>query len=118
RRFAVTVPFVDLRAQHDPLAGEIQQAIARVVSAGDFILGKDVRAFEQEFAAFCGVKHAVGVDSGISSLELALRALNIAPGDEVITVSHTFIATVSSISFTGATPIFVDIDPATYNMDV
>ena len=113
-----TVPFVDLHAMHDPCAREIQEAIARVVAGGDFILGKDVRAFEEEFAAFCGVKHAVGVDSGISSLELALRGLNIGAGDEVITVSHTFIATVSSISFTGATPVFVDIDPVTYNLDV
>jgi dTDP-4-amino-4,6-dideoxygalactose transaminase len=112
-----SVPFVDLHAQHDPCAAEIGQAIARVIEAGDFILGEDVRAFEEEFASYCGVKHAVGVDSGISSLELALRALDIGPGDEVITVSHTFIATVSSISFTGATPIFVDIDPVTYNMD-
>lgn len=112
------IPFVDLHPQHDPLAGEIHQAIARVASAGDFILGNDVRAFEEEFAAFCGAKFAVGVDSGISSLELALRAMNIGPGDEVITVSHTFIATVSSISFTGATPVFVDIDPAAYNIDV
>jgi dTDP-4-amino-4,6-dideoxygalactose transaminase len=111
------VPFVDLQAQHAPLLSDIQQAIARVSSAGDFILGKDVRAFEEEFAAYCQATQAIGVDSGISALELSLRARGIGPGDEVITVSHTFIATVSSISFTGARPVFVDVDPATYTMD-
>jgi dTDP-4-amino-4,6-dideoxygalactose transaminase len=111
------IPFVDLQAQHAPLAAEIQQAIARVSLAGDFILGRDVRAFEEEFAVYCQAAHGIGVDSGISALELSLRALGIAPGDEVITVSHTFIATASSISFTGAKPVFVDVDPATYTMD-
>jgi dTDP-4-amino-4,6-dideoxygalactose transaminase len=111
------VPFVDLHAQHDPCAQEMHQAIDRVISAGDFILGKDVKEFEEEFARYCGTKFAVGVDSGISSLELAMRALGIGAGDEVITVSHTFIATVSSVTFTGATPVLVDIDPATYNID-
>jgi dTDP-4-amino-4,6-dideoxygalactose transaminase len=113
----LSVPFVDLHTQHEPCAQEIRQAIDRVISAGDFILGKDVREFEQEFAAYCGAKFAVGVDSGVSSLELALRALDIGPGDEVITVSHTFIATVSSITAAGATPVLVDIDPVTYNID-
>ena len=114
---ANNVPFVDMAALHAPLMPQIEQAMHRVATTGDFILGKDVTAFEQEFAAYCGTKFAVGVDSGISALELILRSHGIGAGDEVITVSHTFIATASSISFTGATPVFVDVDPATFNMD-
>ena len=111
------VPFVDLKAIHESLAAELSEAMQRVMRNGDFILGKDVELFEQEFAGYCGARHAVGVDSGISALELTLRAHGIGPGDEVITVSHTFIATVSAIAFTGASPVMIDVDPATYNMD-
>ena len=111
------IPFVDLKAQYKSIAGEVDAAMHAVVERGDFILGKDVELFEQEFAAYCGAGYAVGLDTGISALELALRALGIGPGDEVITVSHTFIATVSAISFTGATPVFVDIRPDTYTID-
>lgn len=111
------VPFVDLKAQDAPISSEIESAMSRVISNGDFILGKDVEAFEREFADYCGAKHAVGLDTGISALELSLRALGVGVGDEVITVSHTFIATASAISFTGAKPVFVDIDPLTYNLD-
>lgn len=112
------IPFLDLKAQYREISRDVQEAIGRVIENADFILGKELSLFEREFAAYCGVEHAVGVDSGISALELALRAAGIGKGDEVITVSHTFIATVSAISFTGAKPIFVDVDPLTYTMDV
>jgi dTDP-4-amino-4,6-dideoxygalactose transaminase len=111
------IPFVNLKAQYESLESEIQKAITNVLVKTDFILGNDVAAFENEFAQYCGSKYAVSLDSGISALELGLRALGVGPGDEVITVSFTFIATVSSISFTGAKPVLVDIDPATYNID-
>ena len=114
----MNVPFVDLRAQYESLAGEVQQAISAVLERGDFILGKETGLFEEEFAAYCGTAYAVGVDSGTSALKLALRAFGIGPGDEVITVANTFIATASAISCTGASPILVDADPRTYNIDV
>lgn len=113
----MNVQFVDLKAQYETIAPEVDEAIRRVVANADFILGKDVELFEQEFAAYCDVKYAVGLDSGMSALELALRTYNIGEGDEVITVSHTFSATAFSISLTGARPVFVDVDPHTYNMD-
>jgi len=116
-RGAPGVPFVDLRAQYRAIAAEVDEAMQRVVANADFILGKDLDLFDQEFAAYCGARYAVGLDSGISALELALRAHDIGAGDEVITVAHTFIATVSAISFTGARPVFVDVDPRTYCMD-
>lgn len=112
------VPFVDLKAQYKTIAGEVDEALHNVVSNADFILGKDVELFEHEFAHFCEADYAVGVDSGTSALELALRAYGIGEGDEVITVSHTFIATVAAISYTGARPVLIDIDPDTYNIDV
>jgi dTDP-4-amino-4,6-dideoxygalactose transaminase len=111
------IPFVDLKAQYNSIADEINGAIANVLQRGDFILGQDVRLFEEEFAAWCGVKHAVGVDSGLSALELALRAHDIGPGDEVITAANTFIATALGISATGARPVLVDHDPKTYTID-
>jgi dTDP-4-amino-4,6-dideoxygalactose transaminase len=111
------VPFVDLKAQYQTIAAEVDEAMHRVISEADFILGKEVELFEQEFAAYCETKYAVGVDTGISALTLSLRAHGIGAGDEVITVANTFIATVSAISFTGASPVFVDVDPTTYNMD-
>lgn len=111
------VPFVDLKAQYETIAPEVDTAIRRVVTDADFILGLDVELLEQEFAQFSGADYAVGVDSGTSALELALRAHGIGEGDEVITVSHTFIATVSAISSTGARPVLVDIDQDTYNID-
>jgi dTDP-4-amino-4,6-dideoxygalactose transaminase len=113
----MNVPFVDLKAQYQAVGAETDAAMRRVISEADFILGKDVERFEQEFADYCEAKYAVGLDSGISALELALRAHGIGDGDEVITVSHTFIATVSSISFTGARPVFVEVKPDTYTMD-
>src|SRR5262245_30558929 len=111
------VDFVDLKAQYAALSPEVDTAIQQCLANADFILGKDVELFEQEFAAFCGVAHAVGVDSGMSALELALRGFSIGEGDEVITVSHTFSATAFAISATGATPVFVDVDNRTYNMN-
>jgi len=114
----MNVPFVDLRAQYQSLTSAVQQAITAVLERGDFILGEEVRLFEKEFAAYCGVTQAIGVDSGTSALELALRAFDIGPGDEVITAANTFIASALPISYTGATPVLVDTDPQTYTMDV
>ncbi|GAC1510851.1 MAG: DegT/DnrJ/EryC1/StrS family aminotransferase [Candidatus Dormibacteraceae bacterium] len=111
------LPFVDLKAQHAAIATEVEAAIQRVVTNADFILGGDVAAFEDEFATYCGAAHAVGLDSGMSALELGMRAMGIGPGDEVITPAGSFIASSSAISFTGATPIWVDVDPRTYNID-
>lgn len=112
------VPFVDLRAQYQSLAAGVQQAISAVLERGDFVLGREVSQFEEEFAAYCEAEYAVGVDSGTSALELALRAFDIGPGDEVITAANTFIATAFAVSYTGATPVFVDVDPQTYTIDV
>ncbi len=99
------------------LQPEIDAAIARVLASGQFILGPEVRAFEREFAAYCGIEHAVGVDSGTSAIQLALLACGIGPGDEVITVSHTAVATVAAIDLTGARPALVDIDPTRFTLD-
>jgi len=96
---------------------EIEDAVARVLESGWYILGKEVTAFEEEFAAYIGVRHAIGAASGTDALELALRACGIGHGDAVITVSHTAVATVAAIELAGATPVLVDIDPATYTMD-
>jgi dTDP-4-amino-4,6-dideoxygalactose transaminase len=112
------VPFVDLKAQYNAIAHEVGTAIDAVLKSGGFILGREVGLFEEEFAAYCETQYAVGVDSGTSALELALRAYDIGPGDEVITTANTFIATALAISHTGAKPVLVDIDPQTYNMDV
>lgn len=111
------VPFVDLVTQHAELQAEIEEAAASVMRRASFILGPDVSGFEEEFATYCGADHAIGVDSGTSALELILRAYEIGPGDEVITVANTFVATALAIAFTGATPVLVDIDPETYTMD-
>ncbi len=113
----MTIPLVDLKAQYLSIKDEIDAAIQRVVDSTSFILGPDVRAFEEEFARFCGVQHAVGVDSGTAALHLAFLACGIGPGDEVITTPHTFIATIGMLGRVGARPVFVDIDPQTYNID-
>jgi dTDP-4-amino-4,6-dideoxygalactose transaminase len=113
-----TVPFVDLRAQYDSIEDDVRAAIDGVIESSEFILGTELDLFEREFADFCGSRHAVGVDSGTSALELALRAFGIGPGDEVITVANTFVATAFAISYTGATPVLVDCDSATSNLDV
>src|SRR5207237_5864841 len=107
------VPFVDLGAQYRAIAAEINHAISKVIQETDFILGREVRLFEEEFAAFCEARYAVGVDSGTSALELALRAFDIGPGDEVITAANSFIASALGISHVGANPVLVDVDPCT-----
>lgn len=112
------IAFSDLSAQHGPLQDDLSAAIARVVSSGQFVLGEEVVAFEQEFSRFCGATHGIGVNSGTSALHLAMLAAGIGPDDEVITVPFTFVATVAAIRYTGAVPVFVDIDPATLTMDV
>jgi len=112
------IPLIDLKAQYLELKPEIDAAIARVFESSQFILGAETEAFEEEFAAYCGVDHAIGVNSGTSALHLALLAAGIGPGDEVITVPFTFFATVATIGYVGATPVYVDIDPGTFNMNV
>ena len=111
------VPFVDLRAQHRPLVGEIERAMRGVIDRGDFIMGAAVEQFETEYAAYIGTRHAIGVGTGLSAIELALRAFGIGSGDEVITAANTFIATVLAIVSVGARPVFVDVEPATYGID-
>lgn len=112
------VPFVDLRAQYQTIKQDIDAAIAEVVENTAFIGGKYVEAFEKRFADYCGCRHCVGVSSGTSALHLALVALEVGPGDEVITAANTFIATTEAVTHAGASPILVDIDPATSNIDV
>jgi dTDP-4-amino-4,6-dideoxygalactose transaminase len=109
---------VDLSSQYTKIETEINEQIASVLRKTNFILGDEVTLFEHEFATYCQVEHAVGVDSGTSALELILRAYDIGPGDEVITVANTFIATALAISYTGATPVLVDVDPNTYMIDL
>ena len=110
------VPFIDLTRQYRSIENEILSAMKRVLEKGRFILGEEVSAFEEEFAQYCGVRYGVGVNSGTDALYLALKAAGIGEGDEVITVTHSFVASAIAISLTGARPIFVDIDPETYTM--
>jgi dTDP-4-amino-4,6-dideoxygalactose transaminase len=111
------VPVLDLRPEIDTQWDELLQAIEEVLRSGQFILGPNVKAFEDEVAMYLGVKHAIGVNSGTDALMIGLRALGIGAGDEVITTPFTFFATPESISNVGATPVFVDIDPVTFNID-
>ena len=111
------VPFIDLKRQYRGIEKEILSATRKVFEKGRFILGEEVSAFEKEFAHYCGVRHGVGVGSGTDALYLALKAAGIGEGDEVVTVANSFIATALAISFSGAKPLFVDIDPKTYTMD-
>jgi dTDP-4-amino-4,6-dideoxygalactose transaminase len=111
------VNFVDLKAQYQTIKPEIDKAIENVISNTAFILGKAVAEFEDQFAAYCGAKHCVGINSGTSALIMALKALDVGEGDEVITTTNTFIATAEAISFAGATPVLVDIEDKNYNMD-
>jgi len=110
------IPYADLRMQYRSIKPEIDAAVLRVLDSSQFILGEEVVAFEKEFAAYCGTSDAIGVNSGTSALHLALLAAGIGPGDEVITVPFTFVATAAAIVYAGATPVFVDIDPETCNM--
>lgn len=111
------IPFVDLKAQYRQIKDEVDPAVLAVMQRGDFILGGAVTEFERQFAEYCGVKYCIGVDSGYSALELMIRAYDIGPGDEVITAANTFIATTLAVSNAGATPVLVDCDPETYNID-
>jgi len=111
------VELVDLAAQYQSIRGEIDSTIQRILDNTSFILGDEVRAFEAAWAQHVGAAGAVGVSSGTAAIELSLRALDIGPGDEVITTAHTFIATAEAITNVGARPVFADIDPATYNID-
>jgi dTDP-4-amino-4,6-dideoxygalactose transaminase len=113
-----SVPFLDLKAQYASIKKEVDEAVLRVLASTTYVLGPEVEAFEKEFAERHSVKFAVAVNTGTSALHVALLAAGIGPGDEVITVSMTFIATVSAIRYTGATPVFVDIDPVTCTMDI
>ena len=112
------IPMVDLRAQYASIKDEIDEAVLGVLAGGRFALGPQVAAFEQEFATFCGARFAVAVNSGTSALHLALLAAGVGPGDEVITVPFTFVATVATVRYTGATPVFVDIEPHACTMDM
>jgi len=112
------IPFVDLKAQYDGIKEEIDKAISDVISKTAFVGGPFLESFEKSFASFCGVKNCVGVGNGTDALYIALRALGIGPGDEVITVANSFIATSEAITMTGARVVFVDINPRTYNIDV
>lgn len=112
-----TIPLVDLAAQFEAIRGEVEPRVAEVMRRGDFILGRAVGEFETEFARYCECGRAVGLASGLDALKLALRALEIGPGDEVITAANSFIATALAISAVGATPVLVDCDPAAYTID-
>src|SRR5438309_8230795 len=112
----MSVPFIDLQQQYLGLRSEILSAVDLVFESTQFVLGKEVTAFEEEFAAYCGVRHGIAVNTGTSALHLALLAGGVGPGDEVITVPFTFVATTAAIVYCGAKPVFVDVDPVTYTM--
>jgi dTDP-4-amino-4,6-dideoxygalactose transaminase len=113
----IKVPYLDLKAQYQSIKPEIDAALARVLESCQFVLGPEVAAFEQEFAAYCGTAECIALNSGTSALHLALLAAGIGPGDEVITVPFTFVASVAAVVYTGARPVLVDIDPRLFNMD-
>jgi dTDP-4-amino-4,6-dideoxygalactose transaminase len=113
----VRVAFLDLKAAHAELRAELDAACARVMESGWFVLGDEVAAFEAEFAAYCGARHCVGVGNGLDALHLILRAMKIGPGDEVIVPANTYIATWLAVSYAGATPVPVEPDPQTFNLD-
>lgn len=113
----MNVPYFDLKKQYEGMRDEILESVDRVCRNASFILGEEVSQFEKEFAAYCEAKHCVALNSGTSALHVALLAAGIQPGDEVVTTANTFIATAEAISYTGAKPVFVDIDPETANID-
>jgi dTDP-4-amino-4,6-dideoxygalactose transaminase len=113
----MNIPYLDLQAQHRSIKPEIDAAIQRVLDTSAYVLGPAVAEFETNFARYCAADFAVGVNSGTSALELSLRALDIGPGDEVITAANTFVATAAAIVHAGAKPVLVDVDPATRNLD-
>lgn len=112
------IPFLDLKAQYINIKDEINAAVSKVLESTQFILGDEVTAFEKEFAAYCDADYGIAVNTGTSALHLALLAAGIGAGDEVITIPFTFVATVAAICYTAATPVFVDIDPVSYTIDV
>src|SRR5258708_19090369 len=112
------IPLLDLRRQFDPIRDEVMREVTRVIESQRFILGDDVERFERNFAQYCGTTHAIGCASGTDALELALLALDIGPGDEVLTVPYSFFATAGAILAVGAKPVFVDVEPVTFNLDV
>ncbi len=114
---SVKVPYLDLKEQYRGIKGEIDAAISSVLESSQFVLGHEVAQFEREFASYCGTSECVALNSGTSALHLALLAAGIGPGDEVITVSFTFVASVAAILYAGATPVLVDIEPRTFTMD-
>ena len=111
------IPIIDSKRQYASIQNEVEKEVINVMRSGSYILGKHNKAFEQEMADFIGVKYSVALNSGTDALHLALRALDIGAGDEVITVAFTFVATTEAIGIVGATPVFVDINPDTFNMD-
>jgi dTDP-4-amino-4,6-dideoxygalactose transaminase len=111
------IPFLDLKAQYQSIKPEIDAAVARVLESCQFILGPEVAGFEQEFAAYCGAAECIALNSGTSALHLSLLAAGIGPGDEVITVPFTFVASVAAVIYTGARPVLIDIDPRSFTMD-
>jgi dTDP-4-amino-4,6-dideoxygalactose transaminase len=111
------IPFLDLQVQYRQIKREIDAAVTRVIASAQFVLGPEVTAFEERFAEYCGTKYCIALNSGTSALHLALLAAGIGPGDEVITVSMTFVATTAAILYCGAKPVFVDIGPDTWTMD-
>src|SRR5579872_1092679 len=113
----IKVPYLDLKAQYQSIKPEIDAAIARVLDSCQFVLGAEVASFEKDFATYCGAAECIALNSGTSALHLALLAAGIGPGDEVITVSFTFVASVAAILYAGATPVLVDIEPRTFTMD-
>src|SRR4051812_30181061 len=110
------IPQANPKAAYTAQKAEVDAAVLGMLDAGSYILGKEVAAFESEFAAYLSVPHAIGVANGTDAVELALRAVGVGPGDAVLTVAHTAVATVAAIERSGARPVFVDIDPRTYTM--
>jgi len=113
----VKVPYLDLKAQYHSIKPEIDAAIARVLESGQFVLGSEVAGFEEEFAAYCGTAECIALNSGTSALHLALLAAGVGPGDEVITVPFTFVASIAAVIYAGARPVLVDIDSRSFTMD-
>src|ERR1044071_1954975 len=111
------VPMADLQAQYAAIRSDVEAAVHRVLASGQYVLGEEVAAFERDVAADHGVAHAIGVSSGSDALLAALWAVGVGPGDEVITTALSFFASAGSIARLGATPVFVDIDPETFNLD-